>query len=52
VVRWVWYVVCMGEMRIAHSILVENLRHFRRPRHRYEDNIRMDLWEIGWEGVD
>jgi hypothetical protein len=23
-----------------------------RPRHRWEDNIRMDLWEIGWEGVD
>jgi hypothetical protein len=23
-----------------------------RPRHRWEDNIRMDLREIGWEGVD
>jgi hypothetical protein len=23
-----------------------------RPRHGWEDNIRMDLKEIGWEGVD
>jgi hypothetical protein len=23
-----------------------------RPRHRWEDNIRMDLGEIGWEVVD
>jgi hypothetical protein len=22
------------------------------PRHRWEDNIRMDLSEIGWEGVN
>jgi hypothetical protein len=24
----------------------------RRPRHRWYDNIRMDLREIGWEVVD
>jgi len=23
-----------------------------RPRHRWEDNIRMDPREVGWEGVD
>jgi hypothetical protein len=23
-----------------------------RPRRRWEDNIRVDLKEIGWEGVD
>jgi hypothetical protein len=22
-----------------------------RPRHRWEDGVIMDLWEIGWEGV-
>jgi len=22
------------------------------PRHRWEDNFRMDLKEIGWKGVD
>jgi hypothetical protein len=27
-------------------------REFRRSRRRREDNIRMDLMEIGWEGVD
>jgi hypothetical protein len=23
-----------------------------RPKHRWEENIRMDLREVGWEGVD
>jgi hypothetical protein len=23
-----------------------------RPRRRWEDNVKMDLREIGWEGVD
>jgi hypothetical protein len=27
-------------------------RLLRRPRPRLKDNIRMDLREIGWEGVD
>jgi hypothetical protein len=45
----------MGEMRNAHSLLVEKpegKRALGRPRHRWKDNIRMDLREIGWEGVD
>jgi len=36
----------MGEMRYAYKILVE------RPRRRWEDNIKMDVREVGWEGVD
>jgi hypothetical protein len=32
--------------------LHEGKRPLRKPRHRWEDNIRMDLREIGWEGVD
>jgi hypothetical protein len=24
----------------------------RRPRRKWEDNIKMDLDEVGWEGVD
>jgi hypothetical protein len=40
----------MGEMRNAIKILVGKLR--RIPRRSWEDNIRMDLREIGWEGVD
>jgi hypothetical protein len=45
----------MGEMRNAYKILVrkpEGRRARGRPRRRWEDNIRMDLKEIGWEGVD
>jgi hypothetical protein len=30
----------------------EGKRRFGRPRRRWEDNIRMDVKEIGWEGVD
>jgi hypothetical protein len=45
----------MGEMRWAYNVLVgkpERKRSLGRPRHIWEDNIRMDLREIGWEGVD
>jgi hypothetical protein len=45
----------MGDMKNAYKILVgqpEGKRSCRRPRRRWEDNIRMDLREIGWEGVD
>jgi hypothetical protein len=30
----------------------EGKRPRGRHRHRWENNIRMDFWEIGWEGVD
>jgi hypothetical protein len=42
-------------MRNAHEILVgkpEGKRPLGRSRPRWEDNIRMKLKEIGWEGVD
>jgi hypothetical protein len=38
---------------LAYIVLVgkpEGRRPLRRPGHRWEDNIRMDLREIGWEG--
>jgi hypothetical protein len=41
-------------MRNAYSVLVgkpEGKRPLERPRRRWEDNIIMDLREIGWEGV-
>jgi len=28
------------------------VKPFGRPRRRWEENIRMDLKEVGWEGVD
>jgi hypothetical protein len=42
-------------MRNAYTILVgkpAGKRPLGRPRRRWEDNIRMDLREIDWEGVD
>jgi hypothetical protein len=30
----------------------ERKRPLGRPRRRWEDNIRIDVREIGWEGVD
>jgi ribosome biogenesis protein Nip4 len=45
----------MGEVRGAYNILVgrpEGRRQLERPRHRWEDNIKMDLREIGFEDVD
>jgi len=30
----------------------ERRRPFGKPRRRWEDNIRMDIRKIGWEGVD
>jgi hypothetical protein len=41
----------MGEERKVYKVLVgkpEGKRMLRRPRHRWEDGIRMDLREIGW----
>jgi hypothetical protein len=49
--RWVGHVAYMGEKRGAYRILVgrpEGRRPLERPRHRWEDNIKMDLQEVGW----
>jgi hypothetical protein len=40
--------------RNAFGILVrkpEGKRHLGRPRRRWVDNIKMDLREIGWNGI-
>jgi hypothetical protein len=44
----------MGEVRGAYNILVGRLegRSLGRPRHRWEDNIKLDLGEIGFGDVD
>jgi hypothetical protein len=45
----------MGDKRNAYRILVgkpEGKRPLGRPRRKWEDNIRMDLREIGWGGMD
>jgi hypothetical protein len=45
----------MGQIRNAYKVLVgkpEGKRPLERQRHRWEDSIRRNLTEIGWEGVD
>jgi hypothetical protein len=53
--RWAGLVARLGEKRNAYRILVgkpEGKRPLGRPRRRWEDNIRIDLREIGWGGLD
>jgi hypothetical protein len=53
--RWVGHVACMGEGRGAYRILVgrpEGRRPLGRHRHRWEDNIKMDLQQVKWRGMD
>jgi hypothetical protein len=45
----------MGYMRGVHGVLVgkpEEKRPLGRPRRRWEDNIKMDLHEVGCGGMD
>jgi hypothetical protein len=54
-IRWAGHVARMGEKRNAYRILVgnpEGKRLLGRPRCRWVDNIKMDLREIGWVGMD
>ena len=50
IMRWAGHVVCMGEGRGVHRVLVgkpEGKRPLVRPRHRWVDKIKMDLQEVG-----
>jgi hypothetical protein len=47
--RWAGHVARMGERRDACRVLVgkpEGRRSLGRPKHRWEDNIKMDLREV------
>ena len=49
--RLTGYVVRTGKRRGAYRVLVGKLeenRELRRPRRRWEDDIKMDLQEVGW----
>jgi hypothetical protein len=53
--KWAGHIAQMGEKMNTYMILVgkpERKRPPRRPRHRWVDNITMDLREIGWGGID
>ena len=50
ILRWAQHVAVIEEGRSAFKILTgkpTGKRPLGRPRHRWEDNIRMDLVEIG-----
>jgi hypothetical protein len=52
---WVGHVARMGEKRNAYRILVgkpEGKIPLGRPRHRWVDNIKMNLREVGWDDMD
>ncbi|KAJ4426334.1 hypothetical protein ANN_27148 [Periplaneta americana] len=53
--RWAGHVARMGEYRNAYRVLVgrpEGKRPLGRPRRRWEDNIKMDLREVGYDDRD
>ena len=48
--RWAGHVACMEEGRGVHKVLVgkrDGKRPLGRSRRRWEDNIKMDLQEVG-----
>jgi hypothetical protein len=53
--RWVGHALRMGDKRNAYRMLVgkpEENRPIGRPRRRWEDNVRTDLGEVGWDVID
>jgi hypothetical protein len=53
--RWTGHVARMGKGRGVYGVLVgrpEGKRPVGRPRRRWEDNIKMDLGEIGIDGAN
>jgi hypothetical protein len=52
--RWTEHVARVGKRRGAYRVLVEKperMRPLGRPRRRWEDNIKLDLREVGWGGT-
>jgi hypothetical protein len=55
IMRWVGHVARMGESRGVYRVLVgkpEGKRPLGRPRHKWEDNIKMNLQEVGCGDTD
>jgi hypothetical protein len=51
--RWARFVACVGNRRGAYRVLVgrsDGKRPHGRLRLRWEDNIKIDLQEVGWDG--
>jgi hypothetical protein len=52
--RWVGHMPRVGEERKVYKVSVgkpQEKRLLGRPRRRWENGIRMDLRELGWDGV-
>ena len=53
--RWAGHVAFMGERRDVYRVLMgksEGKTPLGRPRRRWEDNIKMDLQEVGCGSMD
>jgi len=53
--RWAGHVARIGEREGLYRVSVrkpEGRRPFGRPRRRWEDNIKIDLQEVGCGGMD
>jgi len=53
--RWAGHVALMGQGRSVYRVLVgkpEGKRPLGRPRHGWEDNIKVELQEVGCGGMD
>jgi hypothetical protein len=53
--KWAGHVARIWEKRNAYRILMgkpEGKRPLGSPRRRWADNIKMDLRETGWRGMD
>jgi hypothetical protein len=51
-IGWTGYVACMDERGNAYKIVPvkpKGKRPLGRHRRRWENNIKMDLWKLGWE---
>jgi hypothetical protein len=54
-IRQVKHVSFMGDGEGAYRVFVkrpEGKKPLGRPRHRWEENIKMNLMEVGWGGMD
>jgi len=53
--RWAEHVACMGESQGMYRVLAgkpEGKRPLGRSRHRWKENMKIDLQEVGCEGMD
>jgi hypothetical protein len=49
--RWARHVALTGDRRVTFMAVV-NKQEGKRPRRNWGDTIKMDLPEVGWDGLD